>query len=543
MIYRGLRVRMGVHIGKPIVEKDPVTGRFDYFGPMVNRSARVEGQAAGGQIVISNAVWEIIKGKLDTYSIPVWSKYMGIVALKGMDEPETVRTILPYQLRNRKFPEVKVIVDDKTGLKLLEEKEDESSLKDLQNQLKTLHDEHTNLQQNKAEIKGKIQFKIRMKALENNLIEKDSIIEFLKAKIDNPSSIAMTEIDTVMKRYDVMKLEFLEMKKSYDEAYEMFDEDNEVEKIFTEVREMKDIVQVLPDVTSGSWTFAKEKYENELEQMQKLIKQRERRIFDLKTTLKAARRVREKKHQSPLKKRFGEFKNLSKNRLKYKQHHDLSMDSHEESFGNDKKDEKPKPETPKNQAPSNKSVEISSKKMKNLMKAKLNSPNHLSQSLPRGGHSRYEPNIRPIVSSASASRSFLPVDRIKPNSSISRSSEFQPNPIVPSSVGDITSILKDAIQEAIGMSSDSKNLNWDSFIQGVSKNVVEDVPSSPVKTESPDVNKNIIIFDDKTNQYVQIAKDSLKKWGVINAAKFIAEQQFKAGLTKKRESKFTGSQP
>lgn len=39
-IYRGLRVRMGIHTGNPSAEPDPVTGRMDYFGPMVNRSAR-----------------------------------------------------------------------------------------------------------------------------------------------------------------------------------------------------------------------------------------------------------------------------------------------------------------------------------------------------------------------------------------------------------------------------------------------------------------------------------------------------------------------
>ena len=53
-IYRGLSVRMGAHWGEPVCEPDPVTRRMDYFGPMVNRSARISGAADGGQIYVSS---------------------------------------------------------------------------------------------------------------------------------------------------------------------------------------------------------------------------------------------------------------------------------------------------------------------------------------------------------------------------------------------------------------------------------------------------------------------------------------------------------
>jgi adenylate cyclase len=40
LLYRGLRVRMGLHCGEPERRDDPVTGRSDYFGGMVNRSTQ-----------------------------------------------------------------------------------------------------------------------------------------------------------------------------------------------------------------------------------------------------------------------------------------------------------------------------------------------------------------------------------------------------------------------------------------------------------------------------------------------------------------------
>jgi adenylate cyclase len=56
LIARGLSVRMGIHWGNPVWEKDPITRRMDYFGPMVNKSARVSASADGGQIMVSSDV-------------------------------------------------------------------------------------------------------------------------------------------------------------------------------------------------------------------------------------------------------------------------------------------------------------------------------------------------------------------------------------------------------------------------------------------------------------------------------------------------------
>ncbi|HLM42641.1 MAG TPA: adenylate/guanylate cyclase domain-containing protein, partial [Myxococcaceae bacterium] len=41
VVHRGLRVRMGVHVGEPECRIDARTGRADYFGRMVNVAARV----------------------------------------------------------------------------------------------------------------------------------------------------------------------------------------------------------------------------------------------------------------------------------------------------------------------------------------------------------------------------------------------------------------------------------------------------------------------------------------------------------------------
>ena len=67
VIFRGLSVRMGIHWGRPVSEIDPVTKRMDYFGPMVNRAARIEGVADGGQICVSSDFISEVQRMLESH--------------------------------------------------------------------------------------------------------------------------------------------------------------------------------------------------------------------------------------------------------------------------------------------------------------------------------------------------------------------------------------------------------------------------------------------------------------------------------------------
>lgn len=120
LIARGLSVRMGIHSGMPLCETDVITRRMDYFGPMVNRSARINGCANGGQIMVStDIVREIRTSVLNAeepteYSslqsaaaieaireLDVVIKHVGEVKLKGIELPEILYAIYPAGLEGR----------------------------------------------------------------------------------------------------------------------------------------------------------------------------------------------------------------------------------------------------------------------------------------------------------------------------------------------------------------------------------------------------------------------------------------------------------
>ena len=70
-----IRVRIGLNAGEPIAEDE------DLFGTAVNRAARITAAAKGGEILVSNVVRELAKGKDFLFAD------RGEANLKGFDEP------------------------------------------------------------------------------------------------------------------------------------------------------------------------------------------------------------------------------------------------------------------------------------------------------------------------------------------------------------------------------------------------------------------------------------------------------------------------
>ena len=80
-VSRPVRVRMGLHTG--VCEER----ERDYFGPAVNRAARLEAVAHGGQVLISGATAELLSGSLaDGVSL----RDLGMHRLKDLGRPEQV---------------------------------------------------------------------------------------------------------------------------------------------------------------------------------------------------------------------------------------------------------------------------------------------------------------------------------------------------------------------------------------------------------------------------------------------------------------------
>ncbi len=57
-IFRGLRLRIGMHFGEPHCEQDNITMHVEYYGPVVNEAASIAAYAHGGQVLMSSDLYQ-----------------------------------------------------------------------------------------------------------------------------------------------------------------------------------------------------------------------------------------------------------------------------------------------------------------------------------------------------------------------------------------------------------------------------------------------------------------------------------------------------
>lgn len=95
----GLRVRIGVHTGNALAAGD------DYFGPALNRAARIMACAHGGQIVLSSSTAALVRGELAS---EIECLNLGTHRLRDLTEPETLFQLWAPQLQ-KDFPPLRTL--------------------------------------------------------------------------------------------------------------------------------------------------------------------------------------------------------------------------------------------------------------------------------------------------------------------------------------------------------------------------------------------------------------------------------------------------
>eukprot|EP01063_Lacrimia_lanifica_P040297 TRINITY_DN9097_c1_g1_i1.p1 TRINITY_DN9097_c1_g1~~TRINITY_DN9097_c1_g1_i1.p1 ORF type:complete len:846 (+),score=260.56 TRINITY_DN9097_c1_g1_i1:94-2631(+) len=92
-----LTVRIGVHAGPVTAQPNVLTGRYDYFGPTVNRAARVEPFGAPGAVTVTREALAHCEEELDPDAFTVL-EYQHPRMGKGMKEPLYLTALLPRAL-------------------------------------------------------------------------------------------------------------------------------------------------------------------------------------------------------------------------------------------------------------------------------------------------------------------------------------------------------------------------------------------------------------------------------------------------------------
>eukprot|EP00667_Euglena_gracilis_P001642 EG_transcript_1642 len=105
-LWNGLRVRIGIHYGMGDVTYDEVSKGYDYYGTVVNTTARIEALAHGGQVVVTEDLLAALDSPLDP-ALAIATP-LGTFPLRGVTDPPALVELKPVPLQARTFPPLRV---------------------------------------------------------------------------------------------------------------------------------------------------------------------------------------------------------------------------------------------------------------------------------------------------------------------------------------------------------------------------------------------------------------------------------------------------
>lgn len=108
-----IRVRIGIHTGEVLLRRHP-SGALDYFGPVVNRAARIMSAGHGEQIIVSNATYALVQSELPA---EITFHDLGVHRLRGVGEEHIWQVDHPNLSHD--FPPLKTLKPEKHNLPLL----------------------------------------------------------------------------------------------------------------------------------------------------------------------------------------------------------------------------------------------------------------------------------------------------------------------------------------------------------------------------------------------------------------------------------------
>eukprot|EP00899_Mesostigma_viride_P014352 jgi/Mesvir1/22918/Mv19436-RA.1 len=101
VVFRGLRLQIGMCMDVPSdCQPHMATGRAAYFGPVVNRAARIAATAAPGQTLVNQPCYESAKDQCG----PLVFRELGQYHLKGVKQPMHLYQVSSAELSVRLFP-------------------------------------------------------------------------------------------------------------------------------------------------------------------------------------------------------------------------------------------------------------------------------------------------------------------------------------------------------------------------------------------------------------------------------------------------------